>query len=57
MIDAEGKMLPMDVQKIFTVKKRDKSDIVIVTEKVDGMNAGVVKKNGKFIPVNRKGTL
>lgn len=55
MIDDEDKMLPLDVQDIFVHKKRDKNDIVIVTEKIDGMNAGVVKRAGELYGVNRKG--
>lgn len=55
MIDSEDKMLPLDVQDIFVHKKRDKNDIVIVTEKIDGMNAGVVKRAGELFGVNRKG--
>ena len=55
MIDDEDKMLPLDVQNIFVHRKRDKNDIVIVTEKIDGMNAGVVKRAGELYGVNRKG--
>lgn len=57
IIDEEDKMLPLDVQDIFIKKKRDKNDIVIVTEKIDGMNVGVVKKAGKLYGVNRRGYL
>lgn len=39
----------------FTVKQRRPSDLVIITEKLDGMNSGVVKIDGRLYPVNRKG--
>lgn len=57
MINDEDKLLPIDVQKKFIHKKQNKNDIVIVTEKIDGMNAGVVKKDGVLYAVNRKGYL
>ena len=39
----------------FTVKLRRPTDLVIITEKLDGMNSGVVKIDGKLYPINRKG--
>ena len=57
MINDEDKLLPIDVQEKFIHKKQNKNDIVIVTEKIDGMNAGVVKKDGVLYAVNRKGYL
>ena len=41
--------------KILTVKKRDKRDTVIVTQKYDGSNVGVAKKNGEIIALSRSG--
>ena len=39
----------------FTVKLRRPTDLVIITEKLDGMNSGVVKIDGKLYPINHKG--
>jgi hypothetical protein len=55
LIDIEDKLIDLDAQEKFTVCKRDKNDLVIITEKIDGMNAGVVKKTGLLYPINRKG--
>ncbi|MDF2879685.1 MAG: hypothetical protein K0R54_242 [Clostridiaceae bacterium] len=55
MLDNEDKLLSEVEQRKYTVSKRNKSDVVIITEKIDGMNAGVVKKNGNLYPINRKG--
>ena len=55
MIDAEDKLMDVSAQIYFTYCKRCTADDVIVTEKIDGMNAGVVKKNGLLYPINRKG--
>lgn len=55
MIDDADKLLSEGEQTKFTVCKRDKNDTVIITEKIDGMNAGVIKLNGKLYPINRKG--
>jgi len=55
MIDVTDKLLHENEITKFTVCKRDKDDLVIITEKIDGMNAGVVKKNGMLYPINRKG--
>lgn len=43
--------------KICTEKSRDKHDIIIVQEKLDGGNVGVVKLNGKIIAITRAGYL
>lgn len=40
---------------IVLKKKRDKNDLVIVTEKLDGSNVGVLKKDGIIIPLVRSG--
>lgn len=42
-------------EKILLEKVRDKHDIIIVTEKVDGSNVGVIRKDGDLIPITRKG--
>ncbi len=41
--------------KIATGKARDRHDIVIVTEKLDGSCCAVAKIEGKIIPLNRSG--
>lgn len=43
--------------KICTEKTRDKHDVVIVQEKLDGSNVGVAKINGKVIAITRAGYL
>lgn len=55
LIDDEDKLLSLQEQYKYTVCKRNKNDQVIITEKLDGMNAGVIKKNGLLYPLNRKG--
>ena len=55
MIDDNDKLMNESMQKYFTYCKRYTDDDVIITEKIDGMNAGVVKKNGLLYPINRKG--
>ena len=42
-------------QRILTEKTRDKHDTVFVTEKLDGTNVGVYKKDGEIYPVQRSG--
>lgn len=41
--------------KIATEKKRDKHDFIIVQEKLDGSNVGVVKMNNEIIAITRAG--
>lgn len=55
MLDNKDKLLSIEEQSKYTVRKRDTKDLVIISEKIDGMNAGVVKKNGFLYPVNRQG--
>lgn len=43
--------------KIATEKVRDKHDIIIVQEKLDGGNVGVVKLNGQILALTRAGYL
>jgi hypothetical protein len=54
--DSGDTLMEEAIQPFFTEKlqfaKRDK---LYVTEKVDGANVGVYKKNGKLYPVMRKG--
>lgn len=55
MIDNEDVLLSPETQYKFTECKRNPFDDVIITEKIDGMNAGVVKLDNKLYPVCRKG--
>ena len=41
--------------KICTVSVRDKHDVIIVQEKLDGSNVGVALLNGTLIPLTRSG--
>jgi hypothetical protein len=41
--------------RIATEKARDKHDLIIVQEKVDGANCAVLKKDGGLIPISRNG--
>lgn len=43
--------------RIATEKKRDKHDVIIVQEKLDGGNVGVAKHQGKIIALSRAGYL
>lgn len=43
--------------RICTEKTRDKHDLIIIQEKYDGSNVGVVKLNGKIIALTRSGYL
>lgn len=42
-------------EQILTLKKRDKHDIIIVSEKYDGSNVGVAKHNNKIYALTRSG--
>lgn len=55
LADKLDSYLDEEAQKKFVQAKRNKNDIVIITEKIDGMNAGVIKKDGYLYPINRKG--
>lgn len=44
-------------KRIATVKTRDKHDLVIVQEKLDGSNVGVAKINGAIVPITRAGRI
>lgn len=56
-----SRMTPMDKhcnpghQKIMTEKLRDRHDLIIVQEKLDGSNVSVAKINNKIIPLTRAG--
>lgn len=43
--------------RICLEKARDKNDLILVTEKLDGTNAGVAMKDGEILALQRKGYL
>lgn len=56
MIDDMDIMMDITAQQKFTECLANIKDVVIALEKIDGMNAGVVKLgNGMLYPTNRKG--
>lgn len=55
LIDSKDQYMDTDAQKIFVEKKRKVNDMIYVTEKIDGMNAGLYKYKGNFYALNRKG--
>jgi hypothetical protein len=44
-------------ERIATIKTRDKNDVVIVQEKLDGGNVGIAKINGCILAITRAGYL
>ena len=42
-------------ERILTIKKRDKHDIIRVFEKYDGSNVGIAKKDGNIYALTRSG--
>lgn len=42
---------------ILTIKKRDKNDEIIVQEKLDGSNVGILRKGKEIYPITRAGYL
>jgi len=55
MIDAEDKLLGTDQINWLTRRRRVNADMVIVTEKADGMNAGVLRRGDLLHPLIKKG--
>ncbi len=55
MINNQDKLLREQEVSWMTVKTRTPRDIVIVTEKIDGMNASVLRKGDELYPLGRKG--
>lgn len=55
MIDTSDKLLNEKTQKKYIFSKREPRDTVIITEKIDGMNAGVIKKHGMLYPITKSG--
>jgi len=55
MIDSEDKLLGDQQTKWLTERRRVNADMVIVTEKVDGMNAAVLRRGDLLHPLIKKG--
>ena len=55
MIDDKDKLLGAEQVSWLTKKRRRNNDLVIITEKVDGMNGSVLRKDGCLYPLIRKG--
>lgn len=49
------KKIGLGQEKILTEKARDWKDTIIITEKIDGSNVGVIKKDGRLIALSRAG--
>ena len=55
MSQKADKKITMGQELILTEKTRDWKDLIILTEKIDGSNVGVIKHNGTIIPLGRSG--
>lgn len=55
MYQQSDKRAELGQELILTKKARDWKDLIIVTEKIDGSNMGVIKKNGRLIVLVRSG--
>ncbi|MGA2434772.1 MAG: RNA ligase family protein [Bryobacteraceae bacterium] len=49
------KKISLGQELIITKKTRDWKDLIIVTEKLDGSNVGIIKKDDKLIAITRTG--
>lgn len=49
------KKITIGQEEILTKKARDWKDLIIVAEKLDGSNVGILKKEGLLIPITRSG--
>lgn len=55
LLDDKDSYLDEQNQAKFVIKKRNPNDNIYITEKIDGMNAGIYRKNNEFYALNRKG--
>jgi len=55
MSQQADKKIDIGSEKILTEKSRDWKDLIIVTEKIDGSNVGVIKKNNRLYSLTRSG--
>jgi ATP-dependent RNA circularization protein (DNA/RNA ligase family) len=49
------KKITIGQEEILTKKTRDWKDLIIVTEKLDGSNVGIIKKHNEIIALTRSG--
>lgn len=49
------KKITIGQEEILTIKARDRHDVIIVLEKVDGCNTGILKMSGNVYGVTREG--
>lgn len=49
------KKISLGQEEILTKKARDYKDLIIVTEKIDGSNVGIVRKDGNIVAITRSG--
>lgn len=55
MINSRDKLIGINQEIMLTEKIRDRGDLIIITEKIDGCNVGVFRCNNKLYPLVRKG--
>ncbi len=55
MYQQADKKAELGQEKILTKKARDWKDLIIVAEKIDGSNIGVIKKDGRLVALTRVG--
>ena len=55
LIDEKDSYMSKEGQRKFIEKKLNLLDNIIVTEKIDGMNAGLMKLNNEYYTLSRKG--
>lgn len=55
LIDGKDSYMSKECQRKFVERKLNLLDNVIVTEKIDGMNAGLMRLNNEYYPLSRKG--
>jgi hypothetical protein len=55
MMQQADKKISIGQEKILTEKTRDSKDLIIVTEKIDGSNVGILKRDGQLIAITRAG--
>lgn len=54
-VDNSDHFITPGQERILTVKKRDKHDTIIVTEKIDGANCGIARIDNDIIVITRAG--
>jgi ATP-dependent RNA circularization protein (DNA/RNA ligase family) len=57
MFQKADKKINIGQEKILTEKSRDWNDLIIVTEKIDGSNVGIINIKGELFAIGRSGYL